>query len=457
MRCLVVFVCFSCVAVFGSTTGSFANDTVIYSFTGFPDGGEPYGKLITDAQGNLYGTTFWGGLPYGCGGEGCGTVFKLVPPGAGHPAWSESVIYAFPGGVGGAFPSGTLAFDDQGHLYGGTAWGGTGAACPGGSQNGCGTIFELSPPVQGQTGWTRTTLYSFQGTPDAWGFADVMVGKHGEVFGTTIEGGVGCTTVGCGTVFRLLPPATGKIDWTETVIHRFAGGLDGASPAAAVIMDGRGNLYGTTTGQNTVGHNEGALSGGTAFMLSPPTKADDRWTETVLKRFELIPTAPGSGPYAPLVMDGAGNLYGTTDLGGIGCGGYGCGTVFKLSPPAKGETAWRDTTIYQFMNNGQAGAVFPAGGLVGGPGGAFYVTTLRGGVPNFLCDNGYCGAVVKLSPPSKGQTAWTGQTIHQFSGPPDGGNTQVGLTFDGHGNLFGTVTPGGSAWEWGGVFEIRHF
>jgi hypothetical protein len=425
-----------------------AHESVLHDFTGSPDGAQPAGALIADAAGNLYGTTFWGGNNnFSCGGQGCGVVFKMSPPAQGQTTWSESVIYAFPGGSGGAFPSGRIVMDAGGNIYGGTDWGGTGTKC---GQTGCGLVYELSPPAQGQTNWTETTLYSFKGNPDAWGYAVLAFGRGGELVGTTIDGGKGCGGIGCGTVFRLAPPAHGKTHWTESVLYRFAGHKDGAAPAASVILDKHGNLYGTTTGQSTQG------SGGTAFMLSRPAPGQRRWTETVLWRFQVVRKAPGSGPYAPLIADTKGNLYGTTDLGGVGCGGYGCGILFELTPPARGGTSWTETTLYEFRNRGQAGAVFPAGGVIAGKEGKLYTTTLRGGRRNYVCAEFVCGAVVMLSPPSRGQTAWTAKVLHRFDGAPtDGGNPSAGLLSDGHGNLFGTTNPGGGAANVGNVYEVR--
>jgi uncharacterized protein YceK len=432
-------------------TDSSASETIIHSFTNFPDGAQPNSKLIVDKAGNLFGTAVWGGLPYGCGGEGCGVVFELMPPSEGRPGWTETVIHQFPGGAGGELPGGALAEDDQGNLYGGTFWGGTGVDCPSGITTGCGTIFKLSPPSPGQSLWTETTLWSLQGgRRGPWGITYLAVGRHGELYGTTSEGGVGCSTVGCGTVIELLPPEHGKTDWREKVLYRFQGHSDGSWPAAAVILDKRGNLYGTTTGTATTG------SGGTVFELSPPAAGQENWTETVLKRFRAIPTSPNSGPAAPLIMDKQGNLYGTTVSGGIGCGGGGCGLVFELQPPSKGHPAWRESTIYAFKNHHQRGALFPAGGVISGKNGELYTTTLRGGGVNVLCRDGRCSAIVMLTPPAAGQSVWTQKIIHKFGGPPDGGTTSVGLTLDEGGRLFGTLVPGGSDWEWGAVFEIKN-
>jgi uncharacterized repeat protein (TIGR03803 family) len=249
------------------TTGT---ETVLHSFTG-PDGLGPDAGLVLDQEGNLYGTTSQGGS------SDAGTVFKLDGTG------TETVLHSFTG-LDGAGPFAGLVRDREGNLYGTTSRGGT---------SGLGTVFKVD-----RTG-AATVLHSFIG-PDGAGplFAGLVRDKAGNLYGTTAGGGAS----GGGTVFKV--DTTG----TETVLHSFTGGADGAYPAAGLVLDNAGNLYGTTFF---------GTGGGKVFKLDPAG------TETVLHSFT---GADGGGPEASLILDKEGNnLYGTTDVGTSGDG-----TVFKL-------------------------------------------------------------------------------------------------------------------------------
>jgi len=224
-------------------------ETMLYSFGGGNDGGYPKSDLIMDKAGNLYGTTMGGA---GCIAYGCGTVFKLAPDG------TKTLLHGFIGGSDGWNPQGGVIRDKAGNLYG-TTWAGGGTGCDG---LGCGTVFKLAPDG------TETVLYAFQGGSDgANSSADLMMDDSGNLYGTTFDGGrSGCNGQGCGTVFKLAP------DGTETVLYAFTGGSDGGGPAAGLIKDSAGNLYATT-------EFEGAYGYGTVFMLAPDG------TETVLHSF----------------------------------------------------------------------------------------------------------------------------------------------------------------------------
>jgi hypothetical protein len=185
----------------------------LYSFKGGPDGAFPGANLIADKAGNLYGTTEAGGNG-GCHGQlGCGTVFELSPPPAPGGKWTESVLHLFSPDVDGINPMGGLVLDAKGNLYG-TAWGGAGV------------VFELSPPAAPGGSWTETVLYSFQG-----GLEDgenptgaLVLDSKGNLYGTTAMGGNNsCNSIGCGVVFQLAPPPVPGGDWTETILHTFAG------------------------------------------------------------------------------------------------------------------------------------------------------------------------------------------------------------------------------------------
>lgn len=283
-----------------SPSGGGWTETVLYSFTGGTDGGYPfYGSLVL-AGGYLYGTTYIGGDP-SCinGSRGCGVVFRVKASG-GHESVLHSFTYNPPGSNDGAYPFGGLVRDSAGNLYGVTN---------GGSTSGDGIVFELSPAAGS---WNEKILYTFSDTsPDGINsFAGLVRDKAGNLYGTT--SGVNFIQGGIGTVFEL--DATGK----ETLPHVFTGPpSDGGSPMFNVILDSKGNLYGTTPGGGTLGV-------GVIFKVSPV--AGGGWKETVLYNF--TGGADGSSPQGTLLRDSAGNLYGTTYTGGSSSGG----TAFKFHP-----------------------------------------------------------------------------------------------------------------------------
>lgn len=285
------------------------NETVLYSFRGAVNtfGYDPSG-IIRDEQGNLYGTTVIGGHAAGCFGYGCGIVFKL------DPAGKETVLYRFEGGADGGYPSGPIVRDAAGNLYGETAYGGDLSCYP---PYGCGTVFRLDPAGK------ETVLHRFTGTggdgEHPW--AGVVADNQGNLYGATVEGGTGpnCTSAenGCGTVYKV--DKTGK----ETILHSFTGsGADDPPIYAALALDAKGNIYGTTPngGSNNCGSGCGAI-----FMLDPTGK------NTILHAF--TGGAEGATPGAGVTLDSAGTIYGTTSVGGnLSCNnGAGCGTVFKLT------------------------------------------------------------------------------------------------------------------------------
>jgi uncharacterized repeat protein (TIGR03803 family) len=264
--------------------------TVLYSFTGPPDGGLPsYGGLIRDADGTLYGMTELGGDTSCDNGLGCGTVFKLDA--SNH----ETVLYRFTAdGAEGNTPVGGLIRDAAGNLFGATSKGGDPACF-----SGCGTMFKLD------TTGKLTVLHSFTGPPDGSIPATSLVSVGSNLYGTTSSGGYGLGL--WGTVYKF------DKSGNETVFHSFAGaGADGAAPFAALISDVAGNLYGTTVAG-------GPYDAGIVFMLDRTGK------ESVLHSFNR---ADGSQPEGSLIRDAAGNLYGTTYNGGIHRGG----TIFKITP-----------------------------------------------------------------------------------------------------------------------------
>jgi uncharacterized protein YceK len=357
--------------------------TVLHTFT-CSLGSYPEAGVIFDSKGALYGTTHAGGPGAGTGcpqgaGPGKGAVFKLTPPAAGQTQWTETVLYSFTGGSDGGHP-GAVIFDSKGALYGTADSGGGGS----------GAVFKLRPPAAGQTQWTETVLYSFTGGSDGSNPRAVIFDSKGALYGTTFNGGGtgscsgpnGMVQPGCGTVFKLTPPATGHTQWTEIVLYSFTGGSDGGNPSG-VILDSKGALYGTTLNSGggtgcSVAFGQGC---GTVFKLTPPAAGQTQWTLTVLHTF--TGGSDGGNPFAGLIFDSKGALYGTTANNGAsdgsGCNNvpYGCGTVFKLTPPAAGHTQWTKTVLHSFT--GGSDGSFPSAGLIFDSKGGLYGTTRNGG------------------------------------------------------------------------------
>jgi uncharacterized repeat protein (TIGR03803 family) len=400
-------------------------ETVLYSFCAqstCTDGLAPYAGVIFDQKGDLYGTTYNGGA------NGQGVVFKLTPKG------KETVLHSFcwqPNGCNdGAFPYGGLIFDREGSLYGTTEYGGAY------NEGLAGTVFELT--AKGK----ETVLYSFCAQSKC---ADGAMPEGGLIFdpkenlyGTTVAGGshdsVLCLGLSCGVVFKVTPK--GK----ETVLYSFCarqGCTDGLNPVAGLVFDQKGNLYGTTVGDEVF--LDGNIAG-VVFRLTP----DGR--ETVLYKFcAQIDCTDGGGPYAGLIFDRKGNLYGTAFYGGAyggysGCAYhlYGCGVVFKVTP--KGS----ETVLYSFCAQSNcADGELPQGGLIFDPKGNLYGTTASGGAYDG-------GTVFKITPEGKEIVLYS---FCAQSNCSDGSNPTAGLVFDRKGNLYGTTVNGGPSGG-GVVFKI---
>jgi len=325
------------------------------------DGDFPVGALISDAAGNLYGTASEGGKGAYCAYYGCGTVFKLTPNRRG--GWTESLLYTFcslSNCSDGGFPAGSLIFDQAGNLYGATGQGGIA---------GGGTVFKLTPSRDGS--WYESVLYSFcslKSCSDGLSPNDGLIfDKAGNLYGTTQSGGRG-EPIGAGTAFRLAPTRDGS--WSESVLYRFCAFQncsDGKGPSSGLIFDQTGNLYGTTV-------QGGAAEGvGTVFELTP--NRDGSWTESVLYRFcSLTNCEDGAQPSADLIFDQAGNLDGTTNDGGSA----GAGTVFELTPNRDGS--WSESVLYSFcsLTNCSDGGDYPPSVILD-QAGNLYGTTYYGG------------------------------------------------------------------------------
>jgi hypothetical protein len=357
-------------------------ETVLHVFKGNAsgDGNTPVGSVIIDSSGNLFGTTGYGGTG-NCVllGEkvGCGTVYELSPPAQKGGAWTETILYSFPTAKQGYLPNGNLVFDKAGNLYGATMFGGGyGTTCNAFYQY-CGAVFELSPPRKKGGKWTERVLHGFNaGTDGANPNGGLVFDSKGVIYGTTYTGGY----KDLGTAFSLIPPARKGGKWTEAVLHRFYRETgDGAGPTAGLTFDAQGCLYGTTKFGG--GGND---ADGTVFRLSPGS--DGSWTERVLHTFgtdgyqpqsgllidakgNIYGTASGGGtsrggtffrldrptggggwhrtilynftgdpdaayPIGGLVFGKNNDIFGVTQLGGTGqnCGTGNCGTVFAIQP-----------------------------------------------------------------------------------------------------------------------------
>jgi hypothetical protein len=411
-----------------ATVPAQGKEVVIYNLTSAT--AAPAGDLVSDSNGVLYGTASQNG------GEGYGSVFSLTPPVQRQTAWTQTVLYTFLGGTDGIYPITGLTPDGKGGFFGTTTQGGTGTCPLFFGQPGCGTVFQVAPPVQGQTAWTETILYSFQGAADGYQPAARLLlnPSTGVLYGTTFLGGA----YGAGSVFALTPPVQGQTSWTETTLHTFTGGSDGGYPFASLIEDAAGNLYGTTTGGGFLGY-------GTAFEVSPPVAGQTNWTESVIHSFGGWGFGDAGSPDAGLVADASGNLYSSAADGGTG--GFNNGAIFELSPPSGGGTEWTETILYTFLG-GSHGSI-PANDILIDAKGGIYSTTDTGGSSNN-------GTVFKLEPPVAGKTAWTLKILYSFKGAPDGYAPDGGLIVGKVGKsvvLFGTTLNGGSNGD-GVVYEL---
>jgi uncharacterized repeat protein (TIGR03803 family) len=310
------------------------HEKVLYSFAQFTANGfgQPTGGVIRDWAGNFYGTTFHGQADVG---TGYGVVYKVDM--AGH----ATVLHNFTNGADGGYPYGGVIRDWKGNLYGTTN---------GGGASGAGVVFKID------TSGNETALYTFTGGADGgYPLGGVILDSKGNLYGTTNGGGAS----GAGVVF--------KIDkfGDETVLYTFTGGADGGFPLAGVILDSKGNLYGTTNGG-------GASNAGVVF------KVDTSGNETVL--YSFTGGADGGYPaWVVLARDLAGNLYGTTSAGGAS----NAGVVFKV------DASGNETVLYSFTGGADGGT--PYVGVILGSEGNLYGTTNGGGASN-------AGVVFEIKP-----------------------------------------------------------
>jgi uncharacterized repeat protein (TIGR03803 family) len=330
-------------------------------------------------------------------------------------AWARTkfkVLHA----VGGGLFSG-MALDAKGNLYGATN---------GGGDHGDGSIFELSKNSRGT--WILTTLHSFTGDggDGAYPNGNLMFDSKGNMYGTTQAGG---PPFYGGTVFEMSPGSGG---WTLNLLYSFCAQYhcpDGGGSESGLVFDKAGNLYGTTAGGG-----DQEYGGGVVFELAPQSSGG--WDESGLYKFGSW-NGDGSEPYGAPTFDRAGDIYGTTALGGS----YREGTVFRLQDSAAG---WKETVLWQFGADGSKG-LNPTRSVVFGNDGSLYSTTQSGG--SKACPGG-CGTIFKLTFDSA--AGWKETVLYDFPKPEDGSTPTSGLIFDKAGNLYGTTGGGGNTQCGGG-------
>ncbi len=394
------------------TVAAAAPTRTIHRFVNVAKGARPRAGLISDAAGNLYGTTYTGAP------DGNGTVFELTPPAAGGTKWVPAVLHRFTANVrDGVFPWSGVAVDSAGNLYGTTSEGGI---------NDAGVAYELRRPAGGTGKWQQIVLHRFTagkdgGTPDG----TLIFGPGGVLYGTAAYGG----TKGAGVVYTLTPDGQGG--WAHHVIYNFANGSDGGYPFSTLVFDGAGNIYGTAL-------NGGNAGNGVVFELSPNGTG---WTETTLHSFDSA--TDGVEPRTGVILDAAGNLYGTTESGGS----IGYGAVFEVSPPAKSGQPWTEAVLHNFGFSPDGGSPGYST-LVLDKSGNLYGTTQTGGTLKN-------GVVFKIAPPAQPGGAWTLTVPHVFRGAPDGSQPESGLLPISDGSLIGTTLFGGNVNNDGTIFQIK--
>jgi len=382
------------VSAFGQT------ESVVYTFTEGPDGGRPLANLISDAAGNLYGTTIAGGIVNTNGGDG--VVYELSPATGG--GWTESVLYTFLGGSDGEVPICGLVFDAAGNLYGTTSAGGA---------HNLGTVFELSPVSGG--GWTKSILFNFAGgASGANPEGNLIFDAAGNLYGVTPFSGAHNQ----GTVFQLVPASGGG--WTENVI--LTGTTTVGGTLTGLVFDNSGNLYVTADGG-------GPSNGGAVYRLS---YSGGGWRSGVIHYF--LGGTEGFGPQGDLIFHAPNRLFGLSQIGGT----YSLGTAFELTPGTGG--LWNETTLFSFGANSRD-PMYPAGPLTMGPAGQLYGVSGSGGAYG-------SGTAYELADVGG---VWKQKVLYNFGLNVSGASP--GLLLDSSGDLYGAAGTGG-AFGAGGVFEI---
>ena len=330
--------------------------SVLYGFAGGMDGGQPYGGVTLDAQGNLFGATVVGGTGGACPEDGCGVIYELTKSDRGH--WKQIVIHDF-NGADGSGPGAGLSLGPQGDLFGMT---------PTGGAYGFGVVYRLHP--NGDGSWDFAVIHDFTGGADGAGGSKgrLLPDATGHLYGVATAGG----TNGNGVAFKLTRRQSGA--WKLIPLYEFKGEPDAGFPYGALSFGPDGALYGTT-------YYDGQFDLGSVYRL---THAGGSWSEQVL--YSFAGGTDGSGSISNVLFDQAGNLYGTTSEGGDpSCG---CGVIFRLSPQQDGS--WVETVMHAFTGAPDDGAS-AYDGMVGGSNGAFFGATVHGGDDDE-------GAVYRFSP-----------------------------------------------------------
>jgi uncharacterized repeat protein (TIGR03803 family) len=384
-------------------------------------GYSPGGDLISDSAGNLYGTTFSGGEVSENCLQDCGVVFEVSPSGG---QWTYQILYSFTGGSDGGEPSGRLALDSKGNLYGTASAGGTvnETYCPAG----CGTVFELSPSA-GR--WTFALLHSFSGSDGMTPISGLTLGGARNLYGAAEYGG----SAGGGVVFELSPSGS---NWTFSILHSFDTWKYGFFPFTGIAVDGAGNLYGGARAGGSSNSFCSSQNGcGTVFRISASG------VFSVVHVFQGTTHGDGWFPTGTLAIDSSGNVYGTTSFGGTAFNfcGSGCGTVYELSP-SSGK--WKKKAIRKFTGSDGSG---PRGGVTLDTAGDVLGTTQFGGA------NGE-GTIFRFAH-GRNNKGWKFTSLYSFTGNADGGQPTVGVIADSLGNLYGASQAAIAPFQ-GAVFEL---
>ena len=377
----------------------------LFEFGG-ASGYAPWGGVVTDPLGTVFGTTTIGGTGPCSGGAGCGTVFALSPPAEAKAQWGYTKLYDFQAGQDGGAPAAPLTLDDAGSVYGYS------------SDGTWGTVFQLRPPSGAGSKWDFQILYVFTGQAD--GNLEAVYSPlvlDGDVLYGVASGGssTSCGQFGCGSVFRLTPGPIGGT-WSKKALFTFPGGSRSGKPSWIAGPDAQGAFYVST-----------ALGHGAVVKISPPASGDE-WTESVIARFQ-----GGSDGRDPT------NLLLTSDgvLFGLALGPR-AGLVFQLTPPTGPSAGWTRTTIAAIADHR-----YGPNSLALGADGAL-IGTVEGDFDFFA------GSVFKLTPPKAGG-AWTYTELWNFNRGPDRNPLNVVRGRGGH--LFGVLNGGDSSD--GSIFELR--
>jgi uncharacterized repeat protein (TIGR03803 family) len=411
---MIKSLCLSCLLLcvqIAAAGQSLWTETILHTFT-LNDGSNPQGLVVVNNV--IYGETQAGGR------NGLGTLFSLSPPAQPGGTWNLTDLYDFSGPTDGSGPNGGLLAAPNGTFFGVT----------GGYSPNEGTVFSFKTvPTP-----TLTAIYTFSGADGAVPIGPLIADANGNLYGVTQSGGSSSQ----GVVYELSPPSQRGAAWSFTSLYSFTGGSDGGLPAAGLIMDAHGTLYGTTS----YGGIAVNVASGVIFRLVPPLQSGGLWSFSVLHAF--LPKTDGATPYARLTLDHAGNLYGTTESSGPG----GSGTAFRLTPTAMGTGPWIETVLQSF-SGGDNGAT-PMGPLSWGPNDLLYGSAAFNG-RNFPA----CGTIFSLTPPA-GTGEWQESVLHVFGTtiPPDGCAPRSSLLISPTGALLGTTYDGGPGNGYGTVWAL---